>query len=70
MYFYEKVLEECREFVESEFKDPNELADIIQVVKDWGEFNNFSREEIEELRIMKEEELGGFKKFLLLKEED
>jgi len=70
MYFYEKILEECREFVESEYKDPNELADIIQVVKDWGEFNGFSRDEIEELRVLKEDQLGGFTEFILLKEDD
>jgi predicted house-cleaning noncanonical NTP pyrophosphatase (MazG superfamily) len=67
MLFYEKILEEIREFVESEYSDPNELADTLQVVLDWARFNSFSPEEIEELRRLKEEQLGGFTEFLLLK---
>lgn len=66
----DKFQEEALEFLDSSQRDPNELADLMQVVVDWGKLNNFSFDTINKLRIDKYKKLGGFENFVVLKGEE
>jgi predicted house-cleaning noncanonical NTP pyrophosphatase (MazG superfamily) len=59
-----KLREECDEFVES--GSVEELADILEVMNAVFQLKGISFEEVEELRLKKREERGGFDKRLLL----
>lgn len=54
-----KLSEEVQEFLESD-SDPEELADIMEVVLALAEETGISRQELEKIRISKAEERGGF----------
>ncbi len=62
----EKLLEETNEFLKSD--DPEELADILEVIYAICEHKEISRERIEEMRSLKAEKRGGFSKRLILDE--
>lgn len=66
----DKIREEALEFLESKQRDPNELADLMQVVIDWGHMNGFSEDLINGLRKGKYKKLGGFENFVVLKDKE
>ena len=57
-YLLEKLREEVAEYAES--RDPEELADVLEVVRAIREFEGLSAAELEELRAEKADERGGF----------
>lgn len=66
----DKFQEEALEFLETKQRDPNELADLMQVVVDWGHLNGFSFDLVNGLRKQKYKKLGGFENFVVLKDEE
>lgn len=64
----EKLHEEVEEFTRD--RNPEELADILEVIKALCSHFGFDPREIEALRIKKEIERGGFEKRLVLLETD
>jgi predicted house-cleaning noncanonical NTP pyrophosphatase (MazG superfamily) len=62
----EKLNEEVNEFLKS--NNPEELADIIEVVNALGESMDINKEKIESLRLKKAEERGSFKDRIILDE--
>lgn len=60
----EKLAEEVAEFSESHL--PEELADILEVVYAAAEAWGSSAEEVEQIRIRKQAERGGFARRILL----
>ena len=59
-----KLSEEVVEYQNS--KNPEELADILEVVYRIAKLRGISKEELEKIRIKKLEERGGFEKNLFL----
>lgn len=59
-----KLLEETEEYLESEA--PEELADILEVLFALADEQGVTPEELENIRLKKREERGGFTKRLLL----
>lgn len=61
-----KLLEEAKEFVDDE--SPEELADVLEVIEcifdTWG----FDRGAVEEIRLLKREQRGGFDERIILDE--
>ena len=57
-YLLEKLREEVAEYAES--RDPEELADVLEVVRAIREFEGLSARELEGLRAEKADERGGF----------
>lgn len=62
----EKLNEEVNEFLKSD--NPEELADIIEVVHALGETMDFDKEKLESLRLKKSEERGSFRDRIILDE--
>jgi len=60
-----KLDEEIKEFIEA--KNTEELADIIEVIETLKKLPEFSN--VEEIRIKKLQEKGGFEKKIILKGE-
>ena len=65
----EKVLDKiCEEAIElHEDGEPEELADLVEVINKFIEISNFDREKIEHLREKKNKERGSFKQNYILK---
>ncbi|MBT4327228.1 MAG: nucleoside triphosphate pyrophosphohydrolase [Candidatus Nitrosopelagicus sp.] len=59
-----KLSEEVTEFQND--KNPEELADILEVIYRIAKLRGISKEELEEIRIKKAEKRGGFDKNLFL----
>ena len=59
-----KLSEELQEFLESE--EPEELADLMEVMYAIAEARGISVEQLESLRLKKREERGGFGERILL----
>lgn len=59
-----KLNEEVAEYVES--KSVEELADILEVIYKISELKGITKQNLEEIRIKKEHERGGFKDNLFL----
>lgn len=59
-----KLSEEVAEYQND--KNPEELADIIEVIYRIAEMRGFSKKELEKIRIKKIEERGSFEKNLFL----
>lgn len=55
----EKLLEETAEFIASE-NDPEELADILEVLYALAEHTGIDRQQLEKLRAAKAAQRGGF----------
>ncbi len=55
----EKLKEEVAEFLKEESKE--ELADILEVIDSICDFKNFNKEELEDIKIKKKNERGGFR---------
>lgn len=62
----DKLLEEVEEYRESE--DPEELADIIEVIRSLLEMHVITYDELEQIRHRKIEENGGFAQKIYLEE--
>ncbi|MBV2145877.1 MAG: nucleoside triphosphate pyrophosphohydrolase [Wolbachia endosymbiont of Pissodes strobi] len=58
----DKLLEEVKEVIASKTSDENleELADLLEVIHALGKESGLSIEQIEEKRISKKQERGGF----------
>ena len=59
-----KLSEEVTEYQND--KNPEELADILEVIYRVAQLRGVSKEELEKIRIKKSEERGGFEKNLFL----
>jgi predicted house-cleaning noncanonical NTP pyrophosphatase (MazG superfamily) len=59
-----KLLEEVTEYQND--KNPEELADILEVIYRIAQLKGVSKEKLEKIRIKKSEERGGFDKNLFL----
>ncbi len=59
-----KLTEEVSEYQND--KNPEELADILEVIYRIAKLKGISKEELENIRIKKTEERGGFEKNLYL----
>jgi predicted house-cleaning noncanonical NTP pyrophosphatase (MazG superfamily) len=59
-----KLSEEVTEYQND--KNPEELADILEVIYRISQLKGVSKEELEKIRIKKSEERGGFEKNLFL----
>ena len=59
-----KLSEEVTEYQNE--KNPEELADILEVIYRIAQLKGVSKEELEKIRIKKSEERGGFDKNLFL----
>lgn len=55
---HKKLFEEANEFVEAD--DPEELADLLEVVYSIAKVKNINMEEVETIRLKKREKRGGF----------
>lgn len=62
----EKLVEEVKEFIES--NNPEELADILEVIYAIGGRMGVSKAALEDLRKRKAEERGGFEEGIILEE--
>jgi len=65
----DKIKEEALEFLESKQKDPEELADLMEVIIAWGQMNDLSFDIVNHLRKEKHKKLGGFENFVVLNNE-
>jgi len=63
-YLEKKISEEVAEYQND--KNPEELADILEVIYRVAQLRGVSKEELEKIRIKKSEERGGFDKNLFL----
>jgi len=66
-FILDKIKEELIEYLDSKCRDPMELADVMQAVIDLGNLHGHSFDLVNKLRKEKEEKLGGFKDFIILK---
>jgi predicted house-cleaning noncanonical NTP pyrophosphatase (MazG superfamily) len=62
----EKLLEECQEFLASENEE--ELADIQEVLLEIMRYKKLDTNSIENIRLKKHEERGGFQGRIILEE--
>ncbi|MFA9398973.1 MAG: phosphoribosyl-ATP pyrophosphohydrolase [Clostridiaceae bacterium] len=61
-----KLLEEVNEFIESD--NPEEIADILEVIEAIILAKNLTLDEINEMKKYKKQERGGFDKKILLED--
>lgn len=68
--YKQKLLEKLQEEVEEFLKDqnPEELADILEVIDAICEFENISFGELQKIKQQKVVDRGGFKKRIILEE--
>lgn len=64
LYLAEKIKEEADEFIENPC--PEEIADILEVVYSIIKKSNWDLEEIEKIRLDKNDKRGGFEKNIFL----
>ena len=55
---HKKLFEEANEFAEND--DPEELADLLEVIYAIAKHKNINMEQVEEERVKKREKRGGF----------
>ncbi|MFQ6724462.1 MAG: hypothetical protein ACLRFE_03955 [Clostridia bacterium] len=55
---HKKLFEEANEFIEND--DPEELADLMEVIYAIAKHKNINMEEVEKERVKKREKRGGF----------
>ena len=65
MYLSKKLVEESQEFVENQ--NPQELADVLEVLLTILHLKKMSFTELEKERLVKREARGGFEKRIILK---
>jgi predicted house-cleaning noncanonical NTP pyrophosphatase (MazG superfamily) len=62
----EKLLEEVNEFLVAESKE--EMADVLEVIDAIFDYKNFTKEEVEKIKVKKAQERGKFKDKIILDE--
>ena len=62
----EKLREEVEEYLASE--NPEEIADILEVIDALMESNGWTHEQIQEIKTKKKDERGGFAQRIILDE--
>lgn len=65
-YLTLKIKEELNEIIESDYKDIEEYADIIECIYSLAMINDILPNDIEKARIKKKMDKGGFEKGLIL----
>ena len=55
---HKKLFEEANEFVEND--NPEELADLLEVIYAIAKHKNINMQEVEQIRLNKREKRGGF----------
>ena len=65
---HKKLFEEANEFVECD--DPEELADLLEVLYAIAKEKNIDLSKVEEIRLKKREKRGGFDKKIFLENVD
>ena len=55
---HKKLFEEANEFVEND--DPEELADLLEVIYAIAKHKNINMQEVEQIRLNKRDKRGGF----------
>ena len=63
---HKKLLEEANEFIAED--DPEELADLIEVVYAIAKHKNIDLQDVENIMVEKREKRGGFEKKIYLKD--
>jgi len=61
---HKKLLEEANEFIEAD--DPEELADLLEVVYAIAKHKNIDMKQVEDIRLKKSEKRGGFENKIYL----
>ena len=61
---HKKLFEEANEFVEND--DPEELADLLEVIYAIAKHKNINMQEVEQIRLNKRDKRGGFDKKIYL----
>lgn len=61
---HKKLFEEANEFVEAD--DPEEMADLLEVIYAIAEFRKINLNEVEQIRLEKREKRGGFNEKIYL----
>jgi predicted house-cleaning noncanonical NTP pyrophosphatase (MazG superfamily) len=69
-FLYLKLLEEVNEIKDSDFADPNEYADVLEVLEAMANFHNVNLQDILYAKADKRERLGRFNDFLILNTKD
>lgn len=64
-YLEDKLKEEIEELQDSNYNDPYEYADVIEVLYAMASFRGISKDNIEAARIQKLEGYGGFETGLI-----
>lgn len=64
-----KLKEELQELESSNFEDPLEYADVLEVLDSLLYFKKINKKEVLNLKENKKEKYGDFSDFLILKEE-
>ena len=59
-YLKEKLTEEISELIESDYKDVNEYADVLEVLMTLARYNNIKWHRVKTARKLKLQERGGF----------
>lgn len=67
---FSKLHEEIRELADTEFKDPDEYGDILEVLRALAELNGVDWSDVRVAKATKAAKLGRFKKGLIYHEED
>ena len=63
---HKKLFEEANEFVEND--DPEELADLLEVIYAIAKHKNINMEEVEQIRLNKRDKRGGFDEKIYLED--
>jgi len=61
---HKKLFEEANEFIEAD--DPEELADLLEVVYAIAKHKNIDMKQVENIRLKKREKRGGFENKIYL----
>lgn len=65
MLLYSKLFEEIRELAGSDFKDPNEYADILEILRTLAKVHNVDWKDVRIAKDLKKAKRGGFDKQLI-----
>ncbi|MBO5909966.1 MAG: nucleoside triphosphate pyrophosphohydrolase, partial [Clostridia bacterium] len=63
---HKKLFEEANEFIEAD--DPEEMADLLEVLYAIARLKNINMQEVEQIRLNKREKRGGFDRKIYLED--
>lgn len=66
-YLEKKLVEELNELTDSNYKDTEEFADVLEVLQSIASFNGVDWDVVLQRKKEKREMRGGFEKFIILK---